>query len=110
MLPRYVSVVDSNVRVQHKLKSNKSLGTLTEQSLRRAVNTDAKYLDSENEMSTITIIRDGKSLVQRTVGNLKRLHDKYCPDGQTCNDIAQLGILVFVFVFMYIAMRPILIW
>jgi|TARA_R110000751_G_scaffold48154_1_gene107442 hypothetical protein len=75
------------------------------------VNTDAnKNLDSENEMSTITIISDGKSLVQRTVGNLKRLHNKYCPDGQTCNDIATFGSLIGMIVFMYIAMAPILTW
>jgi hypothetical protein len=61
-------------------------------------------------MSTTTLIGDGKSLVQRTVGILKKFHKKYCPDGQTCNDIAQFGGLVFVFVFMYIAMKPILIW
>jgi len=63
-------------------------------------------------MLTTTLISDGKSLIQRTVGNLKKFHNKYCPDGQTCNDIAEFGglVFVFVFVFMYIAMKPILIF
>ena len=34
--------------------------------------------------------------------------DKYCPDGQTCQDFATLGGLVFTIWFMYIAMLPIL--
>lgn len=48
-------------------------------------------------------------------GNLKNLQntfesfkDKYCPDGQACNDYATVGMLLFTIWFMYIAMKPIL--
>ena len=34
--------------------------------------------------------------------------NKYCPDGQTCQDFATLGGLAFIIWFMYIAMLPIL--
>lgn len=61
-------------------------------------------------MSTITILREGKSLVQRTGNYLVNLKDKYCPDGQQCNDIATIVGLVGCFVFMYLAMKPIMVF
>jgi hypothetical protein len=57
-------------------------------------------------MSTITIIREGKSLIQRTVNAMSTLKDKYCPDGRTCEDLATLGGLFFVAWFMYVALKP----
>lgn len=36
--------------------------------------------------------------------------NKYCPDGQQCQDIATLGGLAFCFFFMYIAMKPIFVF
>ena len=39
---------------------------------------------------------------------IQDLKDKYCPDGKTCEDIIGLGMLIFMFVFMYIAVAPIL--
>lgn len=69
-----------------------------------------KYLDSENIMSTNTILSGGKSLVQRTVDSLVDFKDRYCPDGQQCNDIATIGSLIGMVVFMYIAMAPIIHW
>ena len=61
-------------------------------------------------MSTNTILSGGKSLVQRTVDSLVDFKDRYCPDGQQCNDIATIGSLIGMCVFMYIAMAPILTW
>lgn len=59
-------------------------------------------------MTTDTI----KSFVSDTFTNLPRtfedFKEKYCPDGQTCNDIASLGGLAFMVWFMYIAMEPII--
>ena len=55
-------------------------------------------------MSTITIIREGKSLIQRTVNAMSTLKDRYCPDGRTCEDLATLGGLFFVAWFMYVAL------
>ncbi len=53
-------------------------------------------------MTTITKV--GHS-IQNAYSEFK---DKYCPDGQTCTDLATLGGLVFTIWFMYIAMLPIL--
>lgn len=39
---------------------------------------------------------------------LSEFKDKYCPDGQTCNDLATIGGLLFTVWFMYIAMLPIM--
>lgn len=64
------------------------------------------YLDSENIMSTITILREGKSLIQRTVNSIATFKDRYCPDGRTCEDLATLGSLAFIGWFMYIALKP----
>ena len=40
--------------------------------------------------------------------NFEDFKDRYCPDGQTCNDIATFGGLAFMVWFMYLAMEPIL--
>jgi len=61
-------------------------------------------------MSTNTIISGGKSLVQRTVDSLVDFKTKYCPDGQACSDYATVASLIACFVFMYIAMKPIMVW
>ena len=39
---------------------------------------------------------------------IQEFKDKYCPDGHTCENIAMFGGLLFVVVFMYIAMLPIM--
>lgn len=49
-----------------------------------------------------------KSAVSDGFQTLKHLKDKYCPDGQTCNDIASLSGVILCFWFMYIAMKPII--
>jgi len=49
-----------------------------------------------------------KSAVADVFLSLRTLKDKYCPDGQTCNDIATLSGFVFMIWFMYIAMKPIM--
>ena len=55
-----------------------------------------------------------KSFVSETFTNLpdklENFKEKYCPNGQTCNDIATLGGLAFMVLFMYLAMKPILIF
>ena len=64
-----------------------------------------KHLDSgEETMTTDTM----KSAVSDGFQTLKHLKDKYCPDGQTCNDIASLSGVILCFWFMYIAMKPII--
>ena len=60
-------------------------------------------------MSTITKISEG-NLIQRVLKGWSTFKTKYCPDGQTCNDIATVGRLVFMVWFMYIAMQPIMIF
>ncbi len=59
-------------------------------------------------MTTDTI----KSFVSETFTNLptsfEDFKEKYCPDGQTCNDIFTFGGLAFMVWFMYLAMEPIL--
>ena len=59
-------------------------------------------------MTTDTI----KSFVSGTFTNLPKnfvdFKEKYCPTGQTCNDIATFGGLAFMVWFMYIALQPIL--
>lgn len=53
-----------------------------------------------------------KSSVSETFKNLPKFladfKEKYCPDGQTCNDIFTLGGLAFMVWFMYLAMEPII--
>ncbi len=53
-----------------------------------------------------------KSFVSGTFTNLPKNYvdfkEKYCPTGQTCNDIFTLGGLAFMIWFMYIALQPIL--
>ena len=39
---------------------------------------------------------------------IQEFKNKYCPDGQTCENIAMVGGLLFVVAFMYIAMLPIM--
>ena len=55
-----------------------------------------------------------KSSVSNTFKNLPKslmvFKNKYCPDGQQCQDIATLGGLAFCFIFMYIAMKPIFVF
>lgn len=57
-------------------------------------------------MSTITILREGKSLIQRTVNSISTFKDRYCPEGRICEDLATFGSLFFVGWFMYIALKP----
>ena len=53
-----------------------------------------------------------KSFVSGTFTNLPKnfvdFKEKYCPSGQTCNDIVTFGGLAFMVWFMYIALQPIL--
>lgn len=62
-------------------------------------------LDSGDEKMTTDTI---KSAVAPTIQTLKNIKEKYCPDGQTCNDIFTLGGIFFVVWFMYVAMKPIM--
>lgn len=39
---------------------------------------------------------------------IQEFKDKYCPDGQTCENIAMFGGLAFIAWFMYVAMLPIM--
>jgi len=61
-------------------------------------------------MSIITteVNETNNSFFVNAKNSLKSFKDKYCPDGQQCNDIATLACLVGCFVFMYIAMKPII--
>lgn len=54
------------------------------------------------------IVTNTKSFFQNVTGVLSEFKANYCPDGQTCNDIATLGGLAFTIWFMYIAMEPII--
>ena len=56
-------------------------------------------------MSTITS-SGGQSFFRSIKDSLKQFKEKYCPNGQTCNDLLTLGGIVFCFLFMYIAMEP----
>ena len=38
--------------------------------------------------------------------SVKEFKDKYCPDGQTCDNVLSFALVVGCFVFMYVAMRP----
>ncbi len=60
-------------------------------------------------MSTITKIGDG-NLIQRTKNAWSNFKIKYCPNGQTCDDLASVSALLFMFWFMYVAMKPILVF
>ena len=62
------------------------------------------------KMSTSTILSDGKQLTQRTINTLKEVKDKYCPDGETCESILSFVGVFLTFVFMYIAVKPLMIW
>jgi hypothetical protein len=59
-------------------------------------------------MTTDTI----KNSVSETFTDLRKyladFKEKYCPDGQTCNDIFTFGGLAFMVWFMYLAMEPII--
>ena len=59
-------------------------------------------------MTTDTI----KSSVSTTFKNLPKsfedFKERYCPNGQTCNDLATVGGLLFTLWFMYLAMEPII--
>lgn len=39
---------------------------------------------------------------------IEKVKEKYCPDGQTCDNIVMFGGLAFIVWFMYIAMLPIM--
>ena len=60
-------------------------------------------------MSTITS-GNGKSFFQGINKKIRNFIEAYCPDGQTCNDIATIGSLVFMVAFMYIAMEPLFVF
>jgi len=55
-----------------------------------------------------SIILNTKSFFQNIANSWTGFKDNYCPEGQTCNDIATIGGLIFTVWFMYIAMEPIL--
>lgn len=57
-------------------------------------------------MSIIT--KSDKSGLHKFFVELQNFKEKYCPDGQTCNDILSISGLVFVCWFMYIAMEPLM--
>ena len=60
-------------------------------------------------MSIITNeVNDNSSFVARTKNSFTEFKDKYCPDGQTCETILTFGLLIGCFVFMYVAMEPII--
>jgi hypothetical protein len=54
------------------------------------------------------IVTNTKSFFQNVTGVLSEFKATYCPDGQTCQDIATLGGLMFTLWFMYIALEPII--
>ena len=57
-------------------------------------------------MSIIT--KSDKSGLHKFFVELQNFKEKYCPDGQTCNDILSISGLVFVCWFMYIEMEPLM--
>tara|TARA_R110001592_G_scaffold19847_1_gene80858 strand:+ start:3921 stop:4148 length:228 start_codon:yes stop_codon:yes gene_type:complete len=67
-------------------------------------------LDSgEIKMSIITTeVNDNNSFFVNAKNSIKSFKDKYCPDGQTCETILTFGLLIGCFVFMYVAMEPII--
>ncbi len=58
-------------------------------------------------MSIITE-SDYKSVFQKASEVVVNFKDNYCPDGQTCEDIATFSMIGFTVWFMYIAMQPIM--
>ena len=58
-------------------------------------------------MSIITK-SDYKSVLEKMADNVLEFKEKYCPDGQTCEDLLTLGGLAFTVWFMYVAMQPIM--
>ena len=61
-------------------------------------------------MSIITenVDVETKSFTANAWNSIKEFKDKYCPDGQTCENLLTVGLLVGMVVFMYIAMEPIM--
>lgn len=61
-------------------------------------------------MSIITedVKVENNSFFSNAKNSLREFKDKYCPDGQTCENILTVGLLVGMVVFMYIAMEPII--
>lgn len=61
-------------------------------------------------MSIITenVKIDEENFFVNAKNSIKSFKDKYCPDGQTCETILTFGLLIGCFVFMYIAMEPII--
>tara|TARA_B100000900_G_scaffold378981_1_gene363541 strand:- start:6203 stop:6355 length:153 start_codon:yes stop_codon:yes gene_type:complete len=49
-----------------------------------------------------------KAAVADIFQTLKQFKERYCPNGQTCEDIATLTAFAFMFWFMYVAMEPIM--
>jgi hypothetical protein len=49
-----------------------------------------------------------ESFFQNVTNGWSEFKEKYCPDGQTCNDMVTIGGLAFMVWFMYIAMEPII--
>lgn len=58
-------------------------------------------------MSIITK-SDYKSVLEKMTDSILEFKEKYCPDGQTCEDIATFSMIGFTVWFMYIAMQPIM--
>ena len=61
-------------------------------------------------MSIITedVKVDENSFFSNAKKSLKTFKDKYCPDGQTCDNFLTFGLLIGMVLFMYIAMEPII--
>tara|TARA_R100000734_G_C3211882_1_gene26685 strand:+ start:141 stop:308 length:168 start_codon:yes stop_codon:yes gene_type:complete len=55
-------------------------------------------------MTTATM----KAAVADIFQTLKQFKERYCPNGQTCEDMVTLGTFAFMFWFMYVAMEPIM--
>lgn len=68
----------------------------------------ANYLDSRRKQMSIITKSDYKSVLEKASDNFVSFKEKYCPDGQTCDDIMSLSLLAFTVWFMYVAMQPIM--
>lgn len=56
------------------------------------------------------IVNGGKDLLRSTYKSMQTFKEKFCPDGQTCQDLGALGGLMFTLWFMWLAMEPIIVW
>ena len=61
-------------------------------------------------MSIITenVKIDEENFFVNAKNSIKSFKDKYCPDGQTCDNFLTFGLLIGMVLFMYIAMEPII--